>query len=341
MAMMVTQWVSGVYSPLPMAFGAVSPLRRNARYAPKSSFESYSSLTRSQSEAVRNLVEGIPRGGAGSSSQQASTAVDIAGMFELAKSVATTVWKEVIHTTPAETATKVGVFIGKQRAAANRRRNEYSSSPEKTSSAIFSPQRTLRLTLVAFVVAEVLQFLETQTAPLMGDLGERAETITATMASQWENFCRIGRSRGGLLHPDTWTNRVVLSRALQEQVEPKYQWALGAAAGFVLSPLVWSIGWTVLGWSASLYLVAETHHLLKMYTEGYYSTLKQWDSQVLFLVDDILEDLRKFVEKAIESPKETLLAMRDDIDDRIDFDFPPHVQKGILFGSLAGVISGV
>ncbi|KAL7581719.1 hypothetical protein ACA910_022259 [Epithemia clementina (nom. ined.)] len=298
-------------------------------------------------------IRHVPRGGGGgagtstSSSSSSAAGVDVAAIFGLAKSVATAIWnqpvvQEAIQTSPADAIAKVGMFVRSQRTAAYRRRQAYSQSVETTSSAICSPQRALKLTLLAFVVAELLQFLEeTSTVPLVGSFGVKAKKISATWSTQWDNFQLVGRAKGGLLRPETWTDRVALTRALQEQVEPKYQWALGAAVGFVLSPVAWTLSWTVLGWSASVYIIAEVHHLLKTNVDNYYHTLKKWDNPIIFAVDDILEDLRKFVAHAIAAPKETLLAMRDDIDDRIDFDFPPHVQKGLLFGAIVGIVTGV
>ena len=286
-----------------------------------------------------------PRGGGGNGDRQPQqlSAIDFGAVVGFAKSVGITIWKkqlvqDVINTSPAEAVAKVGKFWKNQRAAAERRRKAYSrdQSMETTRTAVLSPRRALRLSLVAFVFAELLQFLETRTKTW----GETAETISADLGHRWKNFCNVGRAKGGLLRGETWTNGPALSRALQDQLEPKYQWALGATAGFVLSPFALSLGWTVLGWSAGIYILAEIHHLLKTHIDDYYYSLKKWDNPIIYAVDDGLEDMRRFVDKAISAPKETLLAMRDDIDERIDFDFPPHTQKGLLFGAIVGVITG-
>mmetsp|Transcript_15861 Transcript_15861/g.20716 ORF Transcript_15861/g.20716 Transcript_15861/m.20716 type:complete len:339 (+) Transcript_15861:188-1204(+) len=296
----------------------------------------------------------IPRGGAASAQKGAAAAtppainIDWAAIGDYVKSAATAIWEQDVvqkaaHTSPADAVRMVGSFVGKQRSAANERRQSYQEDGLKntTSSVVLSAPRALKLTLVAFIVAEVLQFLGKNTGSIMGTLGERAEVLTTDFKIQLENFFYVGHLEGGLLRASTWTNATALTLALQEQVEPKYQWAIGTAAGFVVSPMAWFLGWTALGWVAGLYVLAEAHHLCKAHYQEYYWTLKDWNNPVIYKLDDLFEDLRINVERTLQRPKEQIHAIRIDLDQRFDFKFPPHMQKGLWFGAIFGVITGV
>ena len=73
------------------------------------------------------------------------------------------------------------------------------------------------------------------------------------------------------------------------------------------------------------------------------SFLKATKNPLIFLIDDVLEDVREFVENVTVDPKETLFALREKIDSRIDLDIgcPPDLQRGFVAGALVGVVGGL
>lgn len=117
---------------------------------------------------------------------------------------------------------------------------------------------------------------------------------------------------------------------------------MGAAVGFVASPIVWSLGWASLGCTMVAFVVAETHHTAKKHFSRYFDFLVSTNNQVIFVVDGFLEDLRDLVTNIVEQPKATLFAIRNELDERIDLDFevPLDLQRGLMFGAVVGVVAG-
>ena len=296
----------------------------------------------------------IPRGGAkkyaSPQSPPSSTMpiqVDWAQLGKLAQFTAQKIWdhdmvQRVANTSPADVVKSTSSFLKNQQNAANQRREQYrqESLQHTTNSVVLSAPRALKLTLAAFVLAEILQFVDKNTGNWMGTLKESSEVLATDFRIQVDNFIFVGCQEGGLLRAATWTNAQSLTNAVQEQIQPKYQWAIGAALGFVVSPIVWSLGWTLLGWTAGVYVLGEVHHLCKANYPKYYSTLKDWQNPVIYTIDDWLEDLRIFVEASLRRPQEQIQAIRIDLNQRFDFEFPQFVQNGLLFGAIVGVVTG-
>lgn len=90
-------------------------------------------------------------------------------------------------------------------------------------------------------------------------------------------------------------------------------------------------------------VVAESHHSAKKHFPRYFDFLKGTNNQVIFVIDGLLEDLRELVDSIIEQPKATLFAIREELDERVDlgFEFPPEIQRGLLFGATVGVVAGI
>ena len=236
-------------------------------------------------------------------------------------------------------------FLEQQKNNAAERRKQYREQAGdlgKTASTLADPIRAAKLTFASLLIAEALQYVDGEGFAL-DDLSDLAAVAADNILFQAENFFKVGRQPGGLLRAGTWTSRSRLFAAIQKQVNPKYQWAMGAALGFVISPVLWSLGWKAFGGFAVVYLLAEGHNVAKRTNSNYFTFLKATENPVIFFIDGILEDVRDFVEAVKIDPKGTLFAMRDRIDARIDLDLecPPELQRGLLFGAFAGVLTGV
>lgn len=121
---------------------------------------------------------------------------------------------------------------------------------------------------------------------------------------------------------------------------------MGAALRFVISPLAW----TALGTTMVVFVVAETHHAAKRHfpKRYYFEPLRATNSKLLFWIDNVLDDLRDFVQAVTEHPQQTLLAVRDKIDaatELVDLNQPllltASLQQGFLFGGVIGVLGGL
>eukprot|EP00977_Amphora_coffeiformis_P012804 scaffold3234_cov166-Amphora_coffeaeformis.AAC.19 len=288
-----------------------------------------------------------PRGGSSKSGGNNDFNFDIDSFGSLANAAATVFTKDVAPVLKRESqnALKYGkAFLEQQKKNAAERKKVYREQAGDlgaTASTIADPVRALKLTFSAFVITEALEFIEGEEVAL-DDLSDLAVAVADNALLSTQNFWKAGREPGGLLRAGTWTNRKTFSAAIQKQVKPRYQWAIGAALGFVVSPALWSIGWAAFGWSAVAYAVAEAHNFAKRTYNDYFTVLKATNNPVIYFIDDVLEDIREFVESLMVNPKEALFAARESIDQRFDLDleYPPFLQQGLLFGAFVGVIAG-
>ena len=287
-----------------------------------------------------------PRGG-GSNGGNAEFNFDIDSFGSLANAAATIFAKDLapIIKRESKNAIEYGkVFLEQQKKNAAERRKQYREQAGDlgaTASTIADPMRALKLTFSAFLITEGLEFIDGEEVAL-DDLSDLAVAVADDAVHSAANFWKVGRQPGGLLRGGTWTSRKKFSAAIQKQVKPRYQWAIGAALGFVISPALWSIGWAAFGWSAIVYSVAEAHNFAKRTYNDYFTVLKATKNPIIYFIDDVLEDVREFIEGLTIDPKATLFAARESLDGRIDLDVdcPPFIQQGLLFGAFVGVIAG-
>ena len=299
--------------------------------------------------SINNVLQ-LPRGGgignSNNNNNNGELSFTIDSFTSLANAAATLFVNEVapVISRESQNAAKYAkAFLEQQQQNAAERRKQYREQAGDlgaTTSTLTNPMRALKLTLAAFVITEALQYVDGEAVEL-GDLTDLAAVAADNVVFQAENFWKVGRDKGGLLRFETWRDRNKFLNAFQKQVFPKYQWAIGAALGFVISPVIWSIGWAAFGGAAVVYVVAECHNYAKRQYDPYFHVLKATKNPLIFFIDDILEDFREFVEKARIDPKATLFTLRENVDSRIDFDFPPHLQRGLLFGGFVGVLAGV
>jgi hypothetical protein len=238
-------------------------------------------------------------------------------------------------------------WLRQQERKAAERRDAYAAADLTTtaSTTLTDPKRALKWAGAALVLAEAMPYLEHDDPSGILVVDQVVHHVWVSIDDAFfrlENFCKVGLQPGGLLRLTTWIDRDALSGAVQKQVLPKYQWALGTAFGFVVSPLLWSLGWAAAGWSVAAYAAAESHNWAKRQWDGYYTTLQKTDNPLLFFVDDLLEDMREWVQSVVNDPTATILAMRLDLVERRDnFDFGNvALQRGLVFGAVAGLLAG-
>jgi hypothetical protein len=238
-------------------------------------------------------------------------------------------------------------WLRQQERKAAERRDAYAAADLSTvSNTLTDPRRAIKWAGAALVLAEAMPYLEHDDPSGILVVDQVVHHVWVSLDDAYfrlENFFKIGCQPGGLFRATTWVDRGALSKAMQKQVEPKYQWALGTAFGFVVSPLLWSLGLSAAGWSIAVYAASECHNCAKRQWDGYYTTLQKTENPLLFFIDDLLEDVREWVQSAVSDPTSTFLSMRLDLaeEQRDSFDFGNvALQRGLVFGAVAGLLAG-
>ncbi len=236
--------------------------------------------------------------------------------------------------------------------------------PQQVLGILLLPQRLLTLVITAFAAAQVLHQLgiiesnpdqwHTQFQKYWSDSGK---PWTDKVMQQWSHSWNEARQPGGLLHADTYRSVRDFMRSLSK-LPNRHQFAVGGAVGLVASPLVWTVGLAALKIATVTYLVSEVNYYIVTHEDDMTAGLKHtnmaadWKPSfgssnrynMLLLppqLHGILERVRVMVRNLIKTPKAVLWAMWEDLDERLPphfWELPPYVSRGLVLGTVAGLI---
>lgn len=197
------------------------------------------------------------------------------------------------------------------------------------------PQRAVRLTVTAWLVAEALAAsgllgedveIDVKVRKAWSKLEPGVELYKARLQHWWKRFSR-------------WWKSVLDDPTRLEHVEdwpPRYQWAAGAAVGMVVAPVVLAVGQATLKLSLVGWLASEVSHYSKRYPEWLELLQAQpW----LAKVDRWLEPWRLKCREFVEDPVGNVHAFWKGVDSRITDSIP--VPVNVLRGMAAGIALGI
>lgn len=248
-------------------------------------------------------------------------------------------------------------FIDQQTGNAQERRETYqddtctnlSTTTAESAILLIQPARILKLSGVAFVLAELLTLSDLVDAPSIVTTAwrTRGKPIWDQVAAPITSWWKIARSKGGLLQASTWTEPAALQNAWHSHVAPKYQLMTGLAVGLIFSPVVWTISASMIELGIGAYLASEVLYELKRHVPK-----NKWQNErrvgignlnhdIIARVDEALEGWRSVVRKAILYPKSVWSELRDRVDQQNGGgNFPKYMQRGVLIGVAVGVLAG-
>lgn len=254
---------------------------------------------------------------------------------------------------------------GVAQGAQERRQHYKELPPQQVLGLLLLPNRLLRLGVIALAFAEILHRLgiiqsdpdqlQAKFQEYWKDSGKPwTEKVFRRWKTSWDEACQPG----GLLHAKTWRNFDSIMSALSK-LPNHYQFAVGGAVGLVASPLLWAVGVSVLRVATITYLVSEANFYAVTHEDEINAALKNTNASFrpafssqrsssryhdrLLLppqIHGVLERVRVAVRNLIKSPKAVLLAMWDELDERLPqhWEFPPFVSRGLVIGTVAGLI---
>ena len=258
-------------------------------------------------------------------------------------SSATKVWPVLI---PRNTVRYGRTFLEQQRINAEKRRLIYHQHHQQQQQQGAVSGRAWKLAAVAWLVAEITQAAQnyhhhhhhTNDRPTWpwDNVADQTRTCLENWHQQCRNFWQVGRQPGGLLRRDTWTSGAQWTAAVQTQVAPKYQFALGAVLGLGGSPLLWAAGWSIFCGTTLAVGVAQCHRYAKQFMPGYFDWLHATKLPWIFALDDWLEDVLAWTEYFVQNPEQLVVGVPPSHNE--GFYLPLKIQRGCIFGVCAGVL---
>ena len=232
-------------------------------------------------------------------------------------------------------------YATKAAQEAKERQDHYRNVPQEALGlAILSPIRIVRLSIVAIVFAELLDYFGVLESPHVA----RERIVKAfkehanmpNLKSKAKNWWVQARSENGLLTRSTWSDLSALSNKLATW-QPKHQFAFGASVGLMFSQFVWSIVGKGLKLGILVYAVSELNELVKRQSGK--SVIEQIDSKYSTQVQNAFERVRGTVHRALEDPALIRESIADLLDPTVTGERRP--PTGALVGLLAGILGGV
>ena len=235
-------------------------------------------------------------------------------------------------------------FAAKTAQEAKERQAYYSEAPQQALGlAILSPIRIVRFSVVALILAEVLDSLGVLENPqaakqrIVKAFKQAKENVNVpNLQSKTKIWWKQARQEeGGLLRLSTWSSPSNLPKRMANW-QPKHQFFVGATIGLLFSQFVWSVASQGLQLGVVVYALSELNELVKRQSGK--SVTEQFGSNKLSTqVQDGLESVRSAVRKTAQNP---LLIMETipELIEQIVPEIPPGTKTGFLGGIAAGIV---
>lgn len=248
---------------------------------------------------------------------------------------------------------KAGNYFEKQTSAAKERREyyqEHAGQVQHYAKNVLKPVRILQLTLVAVVMAELVEFIAGNQSLQSFWTGTLRPALMGRL-SQIKVWWSKGRGTGGLFNGETWSQArqkqkpQIIIKAWNQQFSPKYQRAMGLAVGLILSPVLWSLTSVAAPYVGALgagIAVAELNHYVGERIQDLLEPLSLPLSQGWSGIDQALEQVRGRFWDFVKKPVTVVQKSVKDLDERVPDELVPvPVQQGILVGALLGFCCGI
>lgn len=232
-------------------------------------------------------------------------------------------------------------FATKAAQEAKERQDYYRHAPQEALGlAILSPIRIVRLSVVALIVAELLDYYGVLENPhvtrerIVKAFKEHANV--PNLKSKTKNWWDKARSENGILTRSVWTDPSALSKKMATW-QPKHQFAVGASVGLMISQFFWSVVGKGLKLGLVVYVFSELNELVKRKSGK--SVVEQIDSEHATRVQNALNRVRSAFHQVLDDP--TLI--RENIADIVESIVPRErlPPQGTMVGLLAGIMGGV
>jgi hypothetical protein len=225
---------------------------------------------------------------------------------------------------------------------AKERQAYYRSYPQEALSlAILSPFRIVRLSVAAFVIAEVMDYLgvleDPQAAKERIIKAFQDANIHANIQKTTSNWWNNARRDGGILNAKTWSSPTALQQTIATW-QPKHQFAVGTAVGLVFSQFVWSVAHQLGKSAVVMYVLSEANYFVaQQYGKSLTDRCKE--NVLVQKIDSVLNEIRQAVRRTVREPthlKETIPEFMKHYVPRGGL--PPGTKSGLLAGIIAGVV---
>ena len=153
-------------------------------------------------------------------------------------------------------------FVQRQSKAAKERHDYIGENPQEAVVGLLGVGRIVKLSLAAWILAELLYqagfFNNTDgLAPKLKQAWrEHAEGPVSEVRYRIQEWWYQERLKGGILNWGTWREPSLLLDKIRT-LPSRYQFAVGAGSGMILSPLIWSMTGRVFKSGVIVYLFAE------------------------------------------------------------------------------------
>lgn len=237
-------------------------------------------------------------------------------------------------------------FVSKQTQVAKERQEiVVHQDPKQAASLLINPGRFLKLSIAAWIVAEVLYkfgFFDNPAGvgkTLQQVWKEHAEEPLEEVQYHVKKWWQGERGKGGFLHPSTYRDLSLLFQRIQN-FAPRYQFALGACIGMAVSPIVWCLAIKAIQATVIVYVLSEVN-------EYWRDNSSVGDSLIEVLgfrgkggdsINDFLDHVREGIRSTVLYPDKFWADTRESLqEDSVDGP-PANTKQGFVFGTIIGVI---
>jgi hypothetical protein len=247
----------------------------------------------------------------------------------------------ILHDLHGKVLSPLQEFATKAAQEAKERQDHYRRAPQEALGlAILSPIRIVRLSVVAFVIAELLDYFGVLENPqvtrerIVKAIKEHANVPSLKLKTK--NWWLQARSENGILSRSTWTDPSALSKKMATW-QPKHQFAVGASIGLMFSQFIWSVVGKALKLGLVVYVFSELNDLVKRKSGK--SVVEQIDSKHSTRAQNALDRVRSAFHQVLEDP----VLIRENLADLTESIVPRDRRppQGTLVGLLAGIVGGV
>jgi hypothetical protein len=234
-------------------------------------------------------------------------------------------------------------FAKNQGKAAKERHEALVNEPEG-SLELLNGGRIVKLGVAAWIIAELLHQLGCfqNTSGVVPQIAkvwkEHAEGPIDEIKYRVNVWWTEERQYGGLFHSSTWQDPSLLLSKFRN-LPQRYQFAVGAGTGMILSPILWSVAMRAFKLMGCVYLFAELN-------EHWRSTSSIGESVVELVgfrgstgetMNEFLETFRDAIRYTVNNPTSLWAEAQEGLQDNSPgVGLPAAVKQGFLLGTIVG-----
>jgi hypothetical protein len=236
-------------------------------------------------------------------------------------------------------------FAKNQGKAAKERHETLVNEPEEALE-LLNVGRIVKLGAAAWIIAELLHQLgcfqnSSGFVPKIAQVWkEHAEGPVDEIKYRIHMWWMEERQYGGIFHSSTWQDPSLLLTKFRN-LPQRYQFAVGAGTGMILSPILWSVAMRAFKIMGCVYLFAELN-------DHWRSTSSIGESVVEMVgfrgstgenMNEFLETIRDAVRYTVNNPTSLWVEAQEGLQDYAPgVGIPASVKQGFLLGTIVGFI---